>query len=587
MFSHAFNNLRSLINQLENKNLLVRINEPVDPHLEIAEIHRRVVARGGPALLFENVKGSRFRVVTNLFGTPERVNLALGNSIHQLIEQAVNLAHGPQSSNKSSFFKQIWQQRKLIPKLLKIGTKTVNFDHFDHHKNLTLNDLPFLTSWPYDGGPFLTLPLVYTTDPSDSSLNNFGMYRIQRYNSHQAGLHFQIGKGGGFHLYQAELLRQNLPVSIFLGGSPALIASAIAPLPENISEWLLASAMQEEKLKVSYYKNWPHPIPIDVEFAILGHALNAKRALEGPFGDHYGYYSLAHEFPLLDVQQVLAKPDAIYPATVVGKPPQEDLYLGNWLQELLSPLIKMVMPGIVNLWSYGQTGFHALSAAQVKQRYEREALTHALRILGEGQLSLTKFLLITDHPVNLKDFKKTLEAVLERFTPEKDLYIFSQVSLDTLDYTGPKLNHGSRGILIGTGSPIRQLFSSFSDQLPSPFIKFGVFCAGCLVVQGSKYTLAPNLAKELLVLNLIQWPLIILVDDLDASLRSESDFLWTVFMRFEPARDIYTKATLAYHHLMHELPIVIDARMKPFYPPVVEVDDRTDELVSKRWKDYF
>lgn len=588
MISAAPKDLRSLICALESRGDLVRIQARVDPHLEIAEIHRRIVQQAGPALLFENVKGSSYRVVTNLFGTPERVDIALGNSIHTMIDQALSLLHSPPPSGIFKAIRAGWQKRHLLKSLLSMGTvKRSSSALFKGPQGLTLNDLPFLTSWPLDGGAFLTLPLVYTTHPHNRSASNFGMYRIERFGAKQAGLHFQIGKGAGFHLWQAEQMGLDLPVSITLGGSAALIASAIAPLPENVNEWLLASCILQSKLPVIYKKDWPHPIPADAEFAILGRAACKSRRMEGPFGDHYGYYSLAHEFPYLNVEHVLARPDAIYPATIVGRPPQEDLYLGNWLQELLGPIISQLMPGVIKLWSYGQTGFHALAAAQIRQRYERESLSHALRILGEGQLSLTKFLLITDQPVNLQNFKQTLSTVLERFCPHKDLYILSQLSLDTLDYTGPSLNHGSRGILAGCGSPKRQLFDQFASSLAAPFTKATAFCAGCLVVQGPSYTSDPMAANRLLDANLEQWPLIALVDDVDATIKSESDFLWTVFMRFEPAQDIYTRSSLFRHHLMHELPIVIDARIKPSYPPIVEVDARTSELVDRRWKEYF
>ncbi|MCP4242817.1 MAG: 4-hydroxybenzoate decarboxylase, partial [bacterium] len=207
------------------------------------------------------------------------------------------------------------------------------------------------------------------------------------------GVHMQIGKGGGFHLAAAEAKGQSLPVRIHLGGPPALMLSAIAPLPENVPELLLASLCLGRKLPMANDPTGQHPIVSGAEFVLCGDIQPCARRPEGPFGDHYGYYSEIHDYPHMQVDTLLRRPDAIFPATVVGKPRQEDFFIGDYLQELLSPLFPLVMPSVVDLWSYGETGYHSLSAARVRERYRREAMMSAFRILGEGQLSLTKFLL--------------------------------------------------------------------------------------------------------------------------------------------------------------------------------------------------
>lgn len=583
----AMQNLRQFIRLLESRHQLLRIDEPVDPYLEIAEIHRRIVNQAGPALLFTNVKGSRFPVVTNLLGTAERVNWAFGENVDQTIEKLLKwIQHPPES--KKELFKNLWQDRSIFKRLLNLGKKQVNRAPLFETELQSLEEIPFLTSWPLDGGPFLTLPLVYTEsiDPQNPS-SNLGMYRIQRFGPRQTGLHFQISKGGGFHFWQAEQKKSNLPVSILLGGPPALIAAAIAPLPENINELLLASFLMESKIECKTPKGWPHALPVEAEFAICGEAIAGKRKIEGPFGDHYGYYSLEHEFPYLDVKHIFARSDAIYPATIVGKPPQEDLYIGHWLQETMKPLIRMAMPGVEDLWAFGESGFHALAGARIQERYERESLKHALRILGEGQLSLTKCLLLTDQNVNLRDIKKLLEHVLERMRPEVDLYILAQMSLDTLDYTGTKLNHGSRAILMGLGQVKRELPRHIDQTLYQIFPSAEIFCPGCLVVKGKSYTQDPQWAKNLLELPLGPWPLVIVVDDPHETCKSSHDFLWTVFMRFDPAQDIYTNHQVVQHHICHKWPLIIDARFKPSYPAVVEVAPATKELVTKKWNNYF
>ena len=275
---------------------------------------------------------------------------------------------------------------------------------------------------------------------------------MQIYDGQSAGLHWQIQKGGGFHYHEAEKLNQPLPVTVFLGGPPALILAAIAPLPEDVPELVLASLLAGEKLKMTENPlRGAHRFAAEAEFALVGHAPPHERRPEGPFGDHYGYYSLTHDYPVFHCDAVVHRRDAIYPATVVGKPRQEDFFIGDYLQKLLSPLFPLVMPSVRDLWSYGETGFHSLAAAVVRERYGREALVSGFRILGEGQLSLTKFLLLTDTPQDLKNFPRLLEHVLERFRPETDLFVFSNVSMDTLDYTSGKVNEGSKAIMLGLG----------------------------------------------------------------------------------------------------------------------------------------
>ena len=329
-----------------------------------------------------------------------------------------------------------------------------------------LDQMPVLTTWQEDGGPFITLPLVYTENPVTGK-HNLGVYRMQIYDAASAGLHWQIQKGGGFHYHEAERLEKSLPVTVFLGGPPALILAAIAPLPEDVPELVLASLLQGQRLKMS--KNplgGQHRLVAEAEFALVGHAAPHERRPEGPFGDHYGYYSLQHDYPVFRADAVFHRRDAIYPATVVGKPRQEDFFIGDYLQSLLSPLFPLVMPSVRDLWTYGETGFHSLCAAVVRERYAREALVSGFRILGEGQLSLTKFLILTDTPQDLKDFPRLLEHVLQRFRPETDLFVFSNVSMDTLDYTSGKVNEGSKAIMLGLGEPIRSLPSEFHGSLP-------------------------------------------------------------------------------------------------------------------------
>ena len=454
--------------------------------------------------------------------------------------------------------------------------------------DVRLDELPIITSWPEDGGPFVTLPLVYTESP-DRAGHNLGMYRLHVHDRRSTGLHWQIGKGGGFHYASAEARGADLPVTVFLGGPPALILAAIAPLPENVPELMLASLIAGSRLPL-VTGHGPHPLVADAEFALMGRVRPHVRKPEGPFGDHYGYYSLQHDYPVFEIERLARRRDAIYPATVVGKPRQEDFFIGDLLQTLLSPLFPLVMPAVRRLWSYGETGYHSLAAAVVRERYRREAMSSAFRILGEGQLSLTKFLLVTDRDVDLADFKATLTHVLARTRPESDLYVFSNLSMDTLDYTGPSVNEGSKGVWLGLGDPVRTLPEVFSSaDVPAGVHDVRVFCPGCLVVAGPDYTSEPDAAARVATSPAFAaWPLVVLSDDAERATRSPMNFLWTTFTRFEPAADIHAAATrVVRNHVARTPPIVIDARMKPWYPKELTCDPAVAATVTRRWREYF
>lgn len=587
---HAgFPNLTSFMNALRQRHELVEITAEVDPYLEMAEIHRRVIAAGGPALLFSRVKGKRFPVVTNLFGTNARAELGLGTGPKQLVAAVADLPEVllPPTA------KGLWRARSVLRSLAKIGMRRQSAPVLrEQIPGADLTALPALTSWSEDGGPFLTLPLVHTQGLG-SKPDNLGMYRVQIHDAHETGVHFQIGKGAGFHLYEAEQQGRDLPTNIYLGGPPALILAAIAPLPENVPETLLASLVLGKRLgrsKSGVGAIDQPDVVSEAEFCLVGHVAQKVRRPEGPFGDHYGYYSLKHDYPVFRPQAIFHRPGAVFPATVVGKPRQEDFFIGDYLQELLLPLLPRVMPGLIDLWSYGETGYHALAAAVLKERYGREAMATVFRILGEGQLALTKFLLAVDKPMDLKNFRSVLTYVLERVDWQKDLFVFADVAMDTLDYSGPQVNHGSKGVIIGIGPAKRQLPSEFHGVLPAALAKsVVVFSPGCLVIETAAYAAlkeAPALlAKEPA---LKDWQLVVVVDDAKKAAKTEASFLWTTFTRFEPAADIYAGGVLFERHkARYAAPIVIDARMKPWYPKELFCDPDTAKTVSRRWGEYF
>lgn len=580
-------NLRTFIESLRRENELIEVSVEVDPFLEIAEIHRRVIEQRGKALLFTNVKGSRFPVVTNLFGTVRRIGLAFGPKPQEFVRRAVEMAEDllPPRLGK------LWEYRDMGLSALKIGTKRVRRAAVLDvtQKPANLDELPLLQLWHEDGGHFITLPLVYTESPVTGK-HNLGIYRMQRYDSRTAGMHWQIGKGGGFHYFEAEQRNEALPVTVFLGGSPAMMLAAVAPLPEDVPELMLASLLAGDKLDRvdNPLGAGHHSLIAEAEFAICGSVPPFLRKPEGPFGDHYGYYSLQHDYPVFEAEAIFHRKDAIYPATVVGKPRQEDFFIGDYLQELLSPLFPKVMPAVRDLWSYGETGFHSLAAAVVRERYSREALSAGFRILGEGQLSLTKFLLLTDKPQDLRDFKSVFEHVLARVEWNKDLFIFNRTAFDTLDYASGKVNHGSKAILMGLGDEKRELVREFSGELPGGARKAEPYCGGCIVLEAEPYENSPDLGERVASSGKFDtWQMVVLHDSIEFA-RSTEKFLWATWTRFNPATDIYSKGTVVKdHHIGYEAPIVIDARMKPWYPKEVEARDDIVRLVDQRWSEYF
>jgi len=582
MKSDILYDLRSFIDLLRKEKQLLVIDEEVDPNLEIAEIHRRVIEQQGPALLFTNVKGSNFPVVTNLFGTAGRLELAFGKRPQNFVQDLVNLTESIMPLKA----KKLWDNRQLFMDGMKIGLKEKKGGPILENCQIPprLSSLPMLTSWHSDGGAFVTLPLVYTEHPEGKG-HNLGMYRIQRFDDATTGIHWQIHKGGGYHYHAAEQLNQALPMTLYIGGPPALMLSAIAPLPEDIPELMLTSLLIGKKLDMCPDPKGGHRLVAGAEFAVRGEVPPHIRRPEGPFGDHYGYNSLQHDYPIFQVSHLYHRKNAIYPATIVGRPKQEDYFIGDFLQDLLSPLFPLVMKGVRELKTFGETGFHCLAAARVADRYPREAFGCGLRILGEGQLSLTKFLILTDGDIDITDFPKLWTHVLERINWEQDLFVFANVSQDTLDYTGPSVNKGSKAMMMGLGKEkVRELPTEYSGTLPPHCRKLKAYLPGTLVIEANDYESMPDLATEIAKTEALQlWPCVLLVDSLEGATCSTQEFLWTFFTRFEPAADIHGASTSVQRfHVGLTPPIVFDCRMKPWYTDILGVDDATRKLVDSR-----
>ncbi|MEI7900144.1 MAG: UbiD family decarboxylase [bacterium] len=585
----SFLDLRTFIRCLEQRGELVRVKAEVDPDQDITIIQHRVLAANGPALLFEKVKGSPYRVVSNLFGTAARVTCVFGRPPADIGAELAALAEALMPPTGSA----VWKNRKALFRLWAARMRKVRSGPIldETHAPPQLTRLPCLTCWPLDGGPFLTLPLVHTVDP-ETGRGNLGIYRMQRYDDTSTGMHWQIEKGGGVHFQKACRMGRPLPISVFLGGPPALTLAAIAPLPEGVDERLLAALIMGRPLDVISRATTGHRIPATAEFVLEGCVVAGDERREGPFGDHLGHYSHSADFPVYRVSRMLARKDAIYPATVVGKPPQEDFYIGNALQELCVPLLKQVRPGIGDLWSYAETGFHPLAVMSVCQRYEREALKFVLGVLGEGQLSLTKIMIAVDSDVGVRDFRAVSRSLREHFDPADGLHLLAPTAQDTLDFSGPSMNVGSRLILLanrGSRSPLRPA----PPPPPPPADVHGDILAlralgeGVLMAQVSRAWRRAAVVQALQEHPVTrQYVFQVAVSD-DVPLHDDRLALWGWFTRFDPLTDLYpAQREQVGNRLILHVPILFDATWKEGYRQPVAFDPIKEQRVTDSWSRY-
>lgn len=585
----SFVDLRAFLSHLEQTGDLARIRIPVDPDQEITVIHHRVMAHKGPALLFENVKGSPYRVVTNLFGTKRRTDLAFGGDPARLGQRVYRLS----KTLMPPGVKGLVKARRDLMALFAARMRTVGSGPVLEtvSRSPDLNRLPVLTCWPGDGGPFFTLPLVHTTDPENGT-GNLGMYRLQRFDHRSTGMHWQIEKGGGFHFHKACTMDRPMPVSVVLGGPPALVPAAVAPLPEGIDERLLAAYMMNRPLEVIARKRTGHRVPARAEFVLEGTVTPGDVQWEGPFGDHFGHYSHAANYPVFRIERILARKDAIYPATVVGKPVQEDFYLGEALQEMTLPLLKMIRPAVTDLWAYPETGFHALAVMAVAERYPKEAFKHTLGMLGEGQVSLTKVMITVDHRVDVRDITAVSRALWRHLDARTGIHLLAPTAQDTLDFTGPAMNTGSRLILMATdcgGGPIRKeipLHLPPAGELHPDVRDTASLGPAFLLVQVKDTCRDIEPVRRALIRHgaAKEYLFHIIVSE-DVPLDDRKLMLWGWFTRFDPLADLHPAGrTVVGNRLIFDFPIAIDARWKTGYPKPVEFDLDIEKRVDRMWK---
>jgi 4-hydroxy-3-polyprenylbenzoate decarboxylase len=636
----GYRTLRDCVDDLERHGQLLRIDVEVDARLEVAEIHRRVCAAGGPALLFTRVRGCRFPMVSNLFGTIERARFMFRDSLER-VRRLVELKLDPTAALRSPL-RYVGATRgalTMVPRFVRRAAVTAN--------ETTISQLPQQVSWPEDGGAFITLPQVYTEDVRAPSWrrSNLGMYRVQlsggRYEpDREVGLHYQIHRSIGVHHAAAIQAGQPFRVNIFVGGPPAMMLAAVLPLPEGMSELAFAGALGGRRVRM-LRRSLPLargeggerrspgegtlPIHADTDFCICGTVVPDKRLPEGPFGDHLGYYSLQHDFPVLRVEHVYHRDDAIWPFTVVGRPPQEDTVFGQLIHELTGPVIPSVLPGVVGVHAVDAAGVHPLLLAIGSERYwpfaltqrPQELLTQANAILGQGQLSLAKFLLIAnqaDNPqLKLHDVAAFLRHVLERADWTRDLHFQTETTIDTLDYSGSALNAGSKVVIAAVGPKRFDLANELPPnlRLPEGFSNPRVALPGVLAIEGPRddppqFRAAgqnlqspirnPKSDRATLAIEsfcstfsredaIHRFRLIVIVDDSQFVTESLRNFLWVTFTRANPAADIHGIDSFVHNkHWGCRGPLVIDARLKPHHAPALvedpEVSRRVDALAA-------
>lgn len=601
----GYRTLRQCVDDLEATGQLIRIDHPVDPHLEAAEIQRRVFQNGGPALYFASVKGCRFPMVSNLFGTMERVRYIFRDALDGL-QRLVKLSLDPGDLLRRP---RLYLHAPLAawfarPRQVRSGPVLA--------KEITLSQLPQLQCWPEEGGAYITLPQVYTEDPDQPGLahSNLGMYRVQisggQYEpEQQAGLHYQIHRGIAVHHAAAIRRKERLRVNVFVGGPPAMTVAAVLPLPEGMSELAMAGLLGRHRMSM-ICRPGELAIHAEADFCLTGY-LDPKLELpEGPFGDHLGYYSLRHNFPVMCVEHVYHRERPIWPFTVVGRPPQEDTMFGKLVHELVGPALPKTVPGVRAVRAVDAAGVHPLLLAIGSERYvpyeerrrPRELLTEANALLGQGQLSLAKYLFIVAHEDNpaldIDDLPEFLRHVLERVDWRRDLHFQTCTTMDTLDYSGDGLNQGSKLVVAAAGPARRTLPVALDSRVRIP-AELGyqdprLCLPGILVVKGPPYQgdrANPDTAVERLcaaynrqdAVNL--FPLIVVVDDSEFSTRTLSNFLWTTFTRSNPASDVYGVESFTHQkHWGCVGSLVIDARAKPHHAPALSEDPEVTRRVN-------
>jgi 4-hydroxy-3-polyprenylbenzoate decarboxylase len=596
----AYSNLEACLLDLERNGQLLRIKEEVDPHLEMAAIHLRIHEKKGPAILFEKVKGSKYRAASNIFGTLERSEFIFRDTLPQ-VKKLIEIKIDPAAAIKNPL-----AALSALPAAINALPIKNPISQPVTYEEIKISDLPLIKHWSMDGGAYVTLPQVYTEDADKPGIanSNLGMYRIQLTGNdyvldQEIGLHYQLHRGIGVHQTKANKKGMPLKVSCFVGGPPAHSVAAVMPLPEGLSEMNFAGVLAGKRFGYTYKDGFC--LSTDADFVITGEVYPGENKPEGPFGDHLGYYSLEHSFPLMRVHKVYARKNAIWAFTVVGRPPQEDTSFGQLIHAMTGAAVSNEIPGLKEVHAVDASGVHPLLLAIGSERYTpyltikqpAEILTIANHILGTGQLSLAKFVFITADDTNqlsTHHVQEYFEYILSRLDLNNDIHFYTKTTMDTLDYSGEGLNAGSKVVIAAYGDIKRTLATKVPERLLQLNMNASLVMPGVIAVNASTYTTAAlqaALAGQGEAL-LEQEGVVMMIRTEDPTwMASElNNFLWAAFTRTNPSHDIEAiDAFTTNKHWGAKGPLVFDATIKPHHaPPVLKdaaVEKKVDAILEK------
>jgi 4-hydroxy-3-polyprenylbenzoate decarboxylase len=599
-----YKSLREAAYDLEKHKMLVRVKSPVSGDLEAAEIHRRIFDAKGPAILFEKIDDSPFQAISNIYGTYERTDFLFRNTI-EAVKKVIEIKADP-----SRLFKKPFRYLSVPFTALTALPRASWFSKPIKYSTTTISKLPLIKSWPMDGGAFVTLPQVFTLPPGERSMmkSNIGMYRIQLTGNDyrvdkEIGLHYQLHRGIGNHHQLYNKSEEDFRCSIFIGGAPSHAFSAIMPMPESISELTFAGMLAGHAFRFTRDENG-HVLSSDADFVITGKVVKGEKKKEGPFGDHLGYYSLAHDFPYMVVDKVYHRKDPLWHFTVVGRPPQEDSSFGYLIHQLVKELTPGEFPGLKSIHAVDAAGVHPLLLAVGEERYmpfrERipeEILTIGNRILGSGQTSLAKYLFIAaaddDPKLDAHRIPEFFEHFLTRVDWRRDLHFQTNTTIDTLDYSGSGWNAGSKVLIACRGEKLRTLGKSIDIGHLLPKVRnVKVAQPGILAVQMQKWTdyyQAQIEIEELIIslksIDLTSFPLVVICDDASFLSATLNNFLWVTFTRSNPSHDIYgVDSFIKFKHWGCNGSLIIDARLKNHHAPELVANPQVAAKVDKMFR---
>ena len=594
IFMH-FTSFHEYVRYLESVGELHRVKVEVDPRLEITEIATRALRENRPALLFERVTGAKYPLVINAFASDYRCELALQKHPQQLGEELVGFLQDAFPPRPSA----VWKHRRLARRFLSAppgrSGRAVSQEVVE---DPNLDDLPILTCWPEDGGRFITLPQVITYDPLTGK-RNIGMYRMHVFDGRTTGMHWQIQKGGGFHYHRAEKLGREFALAVAIGTDPALLFATIAALPENMDEAMFAGFLRGKRTTFVRGRSIALDVPAHAEFILEGTVPLTERRMEGPFGDHFGHYSHAGNFPVFHIKKITRRRNPVYPATVVGIPPMEDKFLGDATQKILGPLVKLIHSEITDMWAYYEAGFHNLLVVAVDQRYAKESMKTALGLMGMSQLSLTKCIILVTEGVNVRNFDEVMKNVRDHFDPHFDFVMIPRVRLDTLDFTSYTMNLGSKMVIDATVKkrPVEPARLPLERErrteqiahlraLDPRIVDLNLVHDTLLLVKVNGLGM-PVVEKLVRHIEIAGVKMVAAVSE-DVNIHDRENYIWGVFTRFDCERDIvFTEQKLVGISPVYKGIMGIDATWKSGYPKPLRMTDEVKRRVDERWGEYW